>query len=206
MSEADAAGEPATGSLELNETDLRSALLDMSGLLRARVAITLILAFSSFSVFAMGGNDGWGAKIQLLAIPMFFMGALWLTPYLSARRLLTAIARGGDKNASYRFDDESFTARTAGSTMTSAYRSLVEYREGRTAFLLYTAPNVANIVPKRAFTPEALARVRALLAAHVKPRRTRNLNKLILLYVAAIFLFLVLWQFLNNASGPPPAA
>jgi hypothetical protein len=204
MSDAgDAASEATVGSVELEETDLRTAILDMSGLLRGRVAITVILALCFVSVLSVGA-EGWGTKVQLLVLPALFLGLLWVSPVLSARRLLRAIAKGGDRHASYRFDDESVTMRTAGSTMTISYRSLVEYREGKTAFLLYTAPNVANIVPTRAFPPEGVARVRALLAANVKPRPARNLNRLILMWIVLIFVSLVLWQFLN-ASGAPRA-
>jgi hypothetical protein len=202
---ADTPDEPVNGSVELNEVDLRTALLDMSGLLRARVAITLILAISFAGIFTMSGNEGWALKLQQLILPTVFLVVLWVSPYVSARRLLAVIAKGGDKHASYRFDDESVTLRTAGATTTIAYRSLVDYRDGRTAILLYTTPNVANIVPKRAFTPETLARVQTLLAAHVKPRSTPNLNRVIVLWLVAIFMFLVIWQFLNATSGPPPA-
>jgi hypothetical protein len=201
--EGDAASEPTVGSVELEETDLRPALIDMSALLRGRVAITLVLAACYVSIAAVA-VDSWSSKVQMFIFPTFFLGILWVSPFLSARRLLRAIEKAGDRHAHFRFDDDGVTMRRAGATSTFTYRTLVEYREGRTAFLLYTSPNVANIVPKRAFTPEGLARVSALLAANVKPSKARGMNRMILLWIIAIFMFVVIWQFLN-ASGAPRA-
>lgn len=55
---------------------------------------------------------------------------------------------------------------------------------------------VANIVPKRAFSPEGLAQLRALLQAHVAPKRVLGAKKLFLAWLALVVLFTVLWQVL----------
>lgn len=191
-----------TGSLELEERDLRAAVVDLSGLFRARLAIALIIAASYGSLMVMGGGNGWGQNVQLIVFGVLFVGFLWVSPALSARRLLRAIAKGGDRHASYRFDAEGVTIRTAGTTSSIAYRSLVESREGKTALLLYVAPNVANIVPKRAFSDEDLPRVRLWLAENVKAKRVRSTNRLILVWIVALFMFMVIWQFLSSTAPP----
>jgi hypothetical protein len=200
------ANGPIVGTIELEERDLRAAFIELSWILRARFGIVFILAFSYGSLALMAPE----ARGQLIQPPFIlsvvFAAVLFVSPRLRARKLLEAIAKGGDRRASYRFDDEGVTFRTAGSTMTSAYRSLVEYAEGKTAFLIYGSPGVANIVPKRAFSPEELARVRAWLAANVKPKRTRSASKIIVIWFGAILLFMVVWQLLNNAPKPRGAA
>jgi hypothetical protein len=194
--------KPTIGAVELEERDLQAAIIDLSWILRARVGIGLVLAFI-YGVPALTAHESVGELAQQALFGGLFVAFLFVSPRLRARRLLRSIAAGGDRHASYRFDDDGVTFRTAGSTTTAAYRSLVESREGKTALFVYTAPGVANIVPKRAFTPEGLARVRALLAANVKAARLSNANRLFVLWFAAILAFFVMWQFLSSTSGPP---
>jgi len=190
--------EVVTGDLELEERDLHAAILDTSWLLRARFGIAAILAFSYGTLAFMGH-----AHLQDLFGPLLcgavLVAALFVTPNLRARKLLEALAKGGDRRASFRFDGEGVTFRTAGSTTTSAYRSIAEYREGKAAFLVYHSPGVANVVPKRAFSPADLARVSALLAANVKAKRGGNASKILIVWFALILVFMVVWQFLSNS-------
>jgi YcxB-like protein len=197
--ERSAPSESVAGSVELEEADLRAAILEMSVMSRGRVGITLILAFA-YGVLAFVGHAKASDLAPQAAFGVFFLFFLFIAPRIRARRLLEAIAVGGDRHASYLFDDESVTFRTAGSTATTAYRSLVDYREGPTAFLVYSSPGVAHVVPKRAFDAEGVARVSALLAANVKKRRERNVNRLILVWFAALLMAFVIWQFFSNVS------
>jgi hypothetical protein len=195
------ATDPTTGSLDLDERDLRAAIIDLSFVLRARVGIGVVLAFL-FGVLSFSHADV--AQVARQLIPgALFVAYLFVSPVLRARQLLRAIVAGGDRHASYRFDDDGITFRGAGSTMTAAYRSLVEFREGKTAFFVYTAPGVANIVPKRAFPAVEISRVRARLAANVKPRALTHASRRVVLVVAAILAFLVVWQFLSATNAPP---
>jgi YcxB-like protein len=195
--------EPTIGALELDEHDLRAAIIDLSFILRARVGIGVVLAFI-FGVLALGRADV--AQVARQLIPgALFVAYLFVSPVLRGRQLLRAIVAGGDKHASYRFDDDGVTFRSAGSTMTAAYRSLVEFREGKTAFFVYTAPGVANIVPKRAFPAEELSRVRARLAANVKPRALTHASRRVVLIFAALLAFFVVWQFLSSTGATPDA-
>lgn len=49
--------------------------------------------------------------------------------------------------------------------------TIVRARESRQAFLLQPSRAAASVLPKRAFTPQAIADMRALLAAHVPKSR-----------------------------------
>jgi hypothetical protein len=195
----EATTEVTTGAVELDESDLRSAILEMSVMSRGRVGITLILAFA-YGVLAFVGHVKASDMAPQAAFAVFFLFFLFISPRIRARRLLESIAVGGDRHASYRFDDDSVSFRTAGSTATTAYRSLVDYREGPTAFLVYSSPGVAHVVPKRAFDAAGVARVSALLAANVKKRRERNVNRLILVWFAALLLAFVGWQLFGNVN------
>jgi hypothetical protein len=199
----DDAREPTIGSVELDERDLRLAIIDLSFVLRARVGIGVVLAFM-FGVLSLGHADV--AQVAQQLIPgALFVAYLFVSPALRARQLLRSIVAGGDRHASYRFDDDGVTFRSSVSTMTAAYRSLVEYREGKTAFFVYTAPGVANIVPKRAFRAEELSDVRARLAANVKARPMSHASRRVLLWFAAILAFLVVWELLSSTRPPTDA-
>lgn len=56
-------------------------------------------------------------------------------------------------------------ARLGGSDMD--WRSVVQARESSRAFLLSSSPRVFFVLPKRVLEPPTVAKVRALLAAHV---------------------------------------
>jgi hypothetical protein len=201
--EGDAASEATIGSLALEEGDLLPAIIDMSVWSRGRFGIALIIALA-YGTLALRGHVTTADVAPQVMIGGIFLFFVFASPRIRARRLLESIAAGGDRHASYRFDDDGVTFRTAGSTNVTSYRSLVEYQEARTAFLVYSSPGVAHVVPKRAFSPEGMARVGALLAAHVKKRRQRSANKLILAWSAGLLLFFVVWQFLNASSPPTP--
>jgi hypothetical protein len=210
MSDGDA-NDVITGSLELEERDLQAAIVDSSWLLRARFGIAAILAFS----FGMGIFVTHVPAREMLS-PIICGAVLvtvfFVTPRTRARKLLESLAQGGDRRASYRFDEEGVTLRTAGSTSTAAYRALTEYRDGKSAFLIYQA-GVAHVIPKRAFSPRDLARVSARLTANVKRKGSGAVAKILVAWFAAILLFLVMWQVLNQppthpraTSAPPTAA
>ena len=52
-----------------------------------------------------------------------------------------------------------------------AWATIARARESRTAFLLQPSRGIASVLPKRAFTPQAIADMQALLAAHVPKSR-----------------------------------
>jgi YcxB-like protein len=195
MSDADAT-DIVTGTLELEERDLHAGIVDSSWFLRARFAIAAILAFS-YGTVAFTSHAPVSQMLGQMLPGAVLVLVLFVTPGMRARRLLESLAKGGDRHASFRFDGDGVTFRTAGSTTTSAYRSISEYREGKASFLVYHSPGVANVIPKRAFSPGDLARVSALLAANVKGKRQRSVGKIVILWFACILTFLVVWQFLS---------
>jgi hypothetical protein len=194
--------EPVVGTVQLTKNDLLGPLTQLSWLFRARVGISFILFFSVAVLwFAAAGRSAAQFLPQLL-FGGLFTAYLFIAPRITAHRVFAAIARAGDTNASYRFDQDGVTIRSAGSTTSFAYRKLVQVREVKTALLLYTTPQIANIVPKRAFSVDGLDRLRALLATHVKTpiRRLGSGTRLVILWAALVLAFLVTWQFLSSRA------
>jgi YcxB-like protein len=106
-----------------------------------------------------------------------WLGWTFFRLWYGARRIHSAVVRGGDDEVIYRFEGDGVTMRGPGSTTSLALRTLVRVKEGKTAFMLYVNPYVANIVPKRAFAPADVDRVRALLAMHVRVEQVGSLPR-----------------------------
>ena len=200
---------PVVATITLTVRDLEAAIIDMSWTFRLR---KVALGF-----FALMVLFTWRGVMEFspgVAVPQLLVGAgyvlfMFLGPRLSARRQLRAIARAGDTNVTYRFDDEGITIRSAGATSALAYRRLVKVVQGRTALLLYTTDHVANIVPLRAFSADELARLRAFLPTEATPKKLRSATRLVIFWLALVFAFLVVWQFLTAQAPrapklPPP--
>jgi hypothetical protein len=154
-----------TGRLNLTAEDLQLPLAEMSWLTRLRWAFFALTALTVLFELLLVRS----ATRALVGIPYgLYTAWLFWRPWYTARRTVAAIVRPGDSEWLYRFDSEGVTIRSPGSTLSVAMRALVRVKEGKTAFLLYITPSVAQIVHKRAFAPADVDRVRALLAPHTR--------------------------------------
>ncbi|HXU80296.1 MAG TPA: YcxB family protein [Polyangia bacterium] len=187
------------GEIELEQGDLERPLTQMSWWTRLRwgyVALGVLLALALVS--SAKGPIRWTEVLPSFGMMAAFAAVLFYVPRLNARRLLQSLVRAGDARVFYRFDAEGVTIRASGATASFAYRTIQRVQETSTAFLLYTAPGVANIVPKRAFTPADVERVRALVTPQVKIQRSPGLPvKTLVLWGVLIFAFLMIWQLMN---------
>jgi hypothetical protein len=191
---------PIIGRVGLTEADLRRPIVEMSLWTRLRWGyVALWIAFGSVLVQGQGPVTDWLPQMIAMGV---FAGFLFYRPWLAARRSLAALVRAGDSEVIYRFDEDGVTIRASGSTTTFAYRTLTKVKEGTTALLLYSDPAVASIIPKRAFAPADLERVRALVAPHAKPEPLRAFPwKGVLIWLGLVFVAMVVWQLMN--AHPP---
>jgi hypothetical protein len=197
--------EVITATLRLTVKDLEVPIVELSPIFRARLVLVGVLVLSVPMLASLQTNAGqpWPHMLPQILFSALFVAFLYLAPRRAAHKILRALTQSGDGDISYRFDEDGVTIRAAGSTTTFAYRTLVKAREGSTAFLLYPHnPLVANIIPKRAFAADDLPRVRAYVTAHAPLKSLRGLGLRVFgLWVVLIFVFIVIWQFLN-ASAP----
>jgi hypothetical protein len=188
---------PIVGTLQFEESDLVPAMVAMSSLYRDRVPLAIFVGIGAASATFVFPHD-----LAMRALPSFvafaaMLAATFVAPRYAARRAMRRMAEVGDTNVTYRFDAEGITIRSAGATASFAYRKVHRFREIDTAFLLYAQPRIAQIVPKRAFSAEDLAEVRSLLREHIQPKRVLGPKKLVVLWVALVVVFVVLWQVLS---------
>lgn len=189
------------GTVRLTERDLEVPVTEMSPLFRWRAILSGMVVLAD-AVILLGGTPIVPDQIPLqLILVGLFVAFLYLAPRFSARQ---ALKRAGDGEVTYRFDDEGVTIHAPGAITTFAYRRLIKVREGSTAFLVYLNPFIANIVPKRAFPPADVDRVRALLAGHSRLAPLRTFPwKMVFSWLLLILMFFFVWQFLQPDPRPP---
>jgi hypothetical protein len=187
------------GTIELEERDLTAALLQMSPLFRLRHLLAAAVVLLTVLSATGGGVSELYKLLPGVLVCGSFVAFSYLMPRFMAKKMLRAQTRAGDATVSYRFDADGVALRAAGATASFAYRTLVRTRETESALLLYTNPYIANIVPKRAFSPEDLERVRRLLPESIRPVPQRLFSGMKIFYWALLlFAFLSVWQLLSQ--------
>jgi hypothetical protein len=192
--------EVISGSVAITEADLTRGVTEASALYRGGW-IYLGLSGVVLAIAVATGSIVWSqANVPAFTFMVVFYLLLFVGPRLSARKLFRALVKAGDNQVLYRFDSEGVTIRAAGVTTTFAYRLLSQFREGAATLLLTTNAGSTTIIPKRAFATPDLDRVRALLSVEVKRAPARGLAKpikLVIFWLALVFAFVVVWQFMN---------
>jgi YcxB-like protein len=194
------------GRVQLTEDDLRRGLAELSPLYRRRWWSLGVLV-AVFGLMAMSGSSATLGRLAAdpsalagMLVPVVLCVLIVLGPRLGARRMMKTLGLG-DGEVDYRFDPEGLTIRAPGSSSTTAYRRVHSHRVTSDAFLIYSTPLIANIVPKRAFAPADLPRIEAWLAANVQPQRKierRSWKILFLVWIGLIFFFLIVWQLFQQ--------
>jgi hypothetical protein len=106
----------------------------------------------------------------VLGLPVLFVFVL---PLLSARRVLgdDRVKRG----VSYQFSDAGIHVETSVSKSDLTWAAIRRVSEFRSAFLVFTNPNIASMVPKRCFeSTQGVADLRELFRAHVAKTKLRR--------------------------------
>jgi hypothetical protein len=150
-------------TVTLTERDLSDGLAAMSMFSRVRWLIVALLLVANVVAWRTGAlASGDTLKAQLVTF-IAFVAFAFFGPRMNARRQLAAMQKAGELEVTYTFDDTGVTIASAASTSTTPYRDLTKVVRGKTTLLFFTAPQVARIVPLRAFSDEDRARVLAWL-------------------------------------------
>ena len=188
--------DAVTGSLELEERDLHTAIIDTSWFLRARVAIAGILAFSYGTLAFMGhapASQMFGPDPLRRGAPL---GALRVAG--DAGPQAARVARQRRRPArlvSLRRRRSDLPDRGLDDDLRLPLDRRVQRRQDVVPRVSLTGRRERD--PQAGLLARDLARVSALLAANVKVKRTRAVGKIVVLWFACILTFLVVWQFLS---------
>ena len=135
------------------------------------------LALSLLLLFRPSPDDDWAVTMQnasplqwVLGLPVLFVFVL---PLLSARRVLKdeRVKQG----VSYQFSDSGIHVETSVSKADLSWAAIRRVSELRSAFLVFTSPNIASMLPKRCLhSAQSVADLRELFRAHVPKTKLRR--------------------------------
>ena len=191
------AASPASisGEVVVTQGDVTRALAQLP-LFRWRRAY-LVMALLLVGVLLALGRVSLSALAPFLGFTAVFQAFLFLFPLWIARRTVAAMP---DRTMRYRADASEITIETTGSTVTRSWNRITQFREEKTAFLIWIGPQAVQVIPKRAFSAEHADWLRETLRREVKTSRRRGLN-LVVLWAVLVLMFLILWLFLDSAGG-----
>jgi hypothetical protein len=170
--------------------------------IRSTIAIGIWVAVA-MPIFActtsgwMGGTAwlyGVGGLVTALALAFGLVRgrAQWARSALKTLR--------GEEGVLFRFDDHGFLLKSPGRESVLAWDTLHRCIETVPAFLIYTAPQVVAVVPKRAFSAADQADLQALLRERIRPAPLAGVfrpGRALLLWLVLIVAFLAIWQLFN---------
>ena len=108
--------------------------------------------------------------IPAILVAVYMVLCLWIAPYWTARSLFR-------KQPSARsiytlvIDHSGIQSEWDGGSSNSLWKNYVRFLESEDAFLIYSAPILFRILPKRAFSTEQCEEFRSLAAQHIPPTK-----------------------------------
>jgi hypothetical protein len=189
------AARPIRGQTSLRVEDFNSAWLALPQMrwmlfwfLSSAVLVPLLVLSNSSEPPAPGA---------LLLIPLMLAGLGYGIIKGRTRWAQAVLKASGGEAVEYLFDEYGFQVQMPGREARAEWASLHRHAETDEAFLIYSTPQLMNLVPKRAFAATDQARLRAELAARIpRAKQGGGARKLILVGVIAVVALLALWQFL----------
>lgn len=129
------------------------------------IALGVILWSDGLSAIAVG---------LIAGLIVSLLGPLVLVPRRLRRTFVEQRSAGEERTV--RFYDDRFESNQASGSMTVPWRDFVKWDEDRRIMLVYLNRNAMTMLPKRAFSDEAIgfARSRLVAAEFTKPRRRRR--------------------------------
>jgi hypothetical protein len=196
----DSAGAKVIGHVVMEVSDVERALSEAGPLGLRRLLLWPVLLGAWFLISVLTNSDAWHPWTNIVPIVLlvsFWVGLLLYVRKRTARKTLEGKSER-DRTVALELDPAGYSISTPSSSSNAEWSTLHRYHEGKSAFLFYVNPTVHQIVPKRAFRDEDVAKVRALLAAHVTQKPAgRSATKMILLWAFLIVVFLAIWQYLS---------
>ncbi len=163
-----------------------------------------VLPFFMILVWWAGAHSTRDAPNWSLILPLAFVSPAFM--FLFFRNLRTHAAKnmlaelGWKEGLEFRLDPQRFSFCASGREVNVEWQALTRSLEIPNAYLIYTTPRLAVIMPKRAFAPEELPRVHELLQRRVPQKELRSVarpRRLVITWLVLMVLFLAIWQFVE---------
>ena len=135
--------------------------------------ILLLLAISLLGLLWLIGaaQQDRSAALELALIPLFWSALLVAPQPFAAKRQFNSQPYLKE-TVSFRFDAEGMHSKSAAGTGEARWPAFHHVREMGSMFVLYTAPNLGSLLPKRFFkNAEELTAFRRLVSAGIAPKK-----------------------------------
>jgi hypothetical protein len=187
-----------TGDVIVTRSDVARALANLP-LFRRRWLYLAMAAMLAGALLAFG-RAPLSAVAPFLGFTALFEAFLFIWPRWIARRTVAAMP---DRTVRYRADDSELTIATTGGTVTRSWNRITEFREEPDAFLIWTGPRAVQMIPKRAFSREQVAWLRATLRrqSRASGQSSKRGLGLVSLWLVLGLMFLIFWLFLDTSAG-----
>jgi hypothetical protein len=189
-----------TGETALVPADLVHAILVLR-LFRYRWLYLACAGLLVVIYIVMSGPGG--ATLEsfapFLVFTVVFAAFLFAGPHVFARRAISAMP---DPTVHWEIGEDALTIATRGTSVTWSWEQITAFHEKASVFLLWVRPGSVQAIPKRAFAPDGVAWLRAKLERAIVPRRKGRGRRVrwVLLWLALVILFLVVWQLLSGGT------
>ncbi len=189
-----------TGETALVPADLVRAILVLR-LFRYRwlyLAGAGLLVVMDVAMSGPGGTTLQGFA-PFLVFTALFAAFLFAGPHVFARRAISAMP---DPTVHWEVGEDALTIATRGTRVTWSWDRITAFREEASVFLLWVRSGNVQAIPKRAFAPDGVAWLRAKLERAIAPRKMGLGRRIrwLLLWLALVILFLVVWQLLSGGT------
>ncbi|HYP87418.1 MAG TPA: YcxB family protein, partial [Polyangiaceae bacterium] len=195
------------GELDLIEADLVRAAENLPEFKRRWLLPLAGFGVVSFTVLL---NRALGVSWRPL-LPIALMGAFfcYFQHSIAKKWPARALAELGAGKTKFRFDGQGVSVESPLRQLRYAWPGLARQLELPDSFIIYPTPRSLFVVPKRAFDEAELPLIRELLQTRVvqKPGSGGGaLKRVVLVWLAAVVAFTVIWHFLNEGTPEPKGA
>ena len=138
------------------------------------VLLLLALAAMLLLLGLLGGGANAAASLEAAGVMLLWTALLVLPQHFVARRQFAAQPALREP-VNFRLDSEGMHSRTSAGAADASWKRFHSVRETGSLFILYTAPNLGNLLPKRFFASGGeLAEFRAMVERGIAPKRIRR--------------------------------
>jgi len=136
------------------------------------IAFVLFVSLAHYFSGDQESNPGSPSSFLIACLISWLIGVLWVSYPLLQAWLIWRGGRSAQDVIRCWADEEGFSMQTANSDATIKWPGLIEFRETRNLFLIYSSKRMYCLIPKRAFADESQVKeFRELLRRKIDQRQ-----------------------------------
>jgi hypothetical protein len=186
------------GQATLTADDIADAQMAMPAVTNVHRFLAFIVASAALQILSAAASLP--VPVALVFAAAIGLGAYSLRRFLLRRgaRKTLSMKQPGELDLRYRFTDAGYRSASGNRSAEATWESLYGWIEGPAIIALQTSPQLYEVVPKRAFSADDLAALRAALQERVRartaPRSFFTRYRWLILWAILIVLFLTFYS------------